>query len=76
VLRESLARISVGLAIGLLLSIAITRLLSTMIHGVTALDPLTYLAVSALMLIVVIAASVIPARRASRTDPLASLREF
>jgi putative ABC transport system permease protein len=75
VLRESFARASVGLAAGLLLAGVITRLLSTMIHGVTALDPLTYTSVSVLLLIVVVAASYFPARRASRTDPVSALRD-
>ena len=75
VFRQSLVRGSAGLAAGLLLSAAITRLLSTMIHGVTALDPLTYAAVVLLLLIVVVAASYVPARRVSRIDPLSALRE-
>jgi predicted permease len=72
--RESLARGAVGLAVGLLLSAAITRLLSTMIHGVTALDLLTYTWVVLLLLLVVVVASYVPARRASRTDPFSALR--
>ncbi len=75
VFRESLARGSAGLAVGLLLSAALTRLLSTMIHGVAALDLLTYASVVVLMLIVVVVASYLPARRASRTDPLSALRD-
>jgi putative ABC transport system permease protein len=74
VIRESLALGSAGLAIGLLLSTAITRLFSTMVHGVTAFDPLTYISVAVLLLIVVMAASYLPARRASRTDPVSALR--
>ena len=75
VLRESLTRASVGLAAGLLLAGLITRLLSILIHGVTALDPLTYTSVSVLMLIVVLVASYFPARRASLTDPVSALRD-
>jgi putative ABC transport system permease protein len=75
VLRESLARASVGLAAGLLLAGVTTRLLSSMIHGVTALDPLTYASVALLLLIVVVAASYLPARKASRTDPASALRD-
>ncbi len=75
VLRESLTRASAGLAAGLLLAGVVTRLLSTMIHGVTALDPLTYASVAALLLIVAVAASYVPARRASRTDPISVLRD-
>jgi len=74
VLRQSLGRASVGLTVGLLLSGAITRLLMTMIHGVAPLDPLTYTSVAVLLLIVVVAASYVPARRASRTDPVSALR--
>ncbi|HKD05703.1 MAG TPA: ABC transporter permease [Bryobacteraceae bacterium] len=76
VFRESLTRASVGLATGLLLAGIITQLLSSMIYGVTTLDPLTYVAVAALLMIVVVAASYVPARRASRTDPLSALRDF
>jgi len=67
-------RASVGLTVGLLLSGASTRLLMTMIHGVAPLDPLTYTSVAVLLLIVVVAASYVPARRASRTDPVSALR--
>ena len=75
VLRQSVARASIGLAVGLILSAAITRLLATMIHGVAALDPLTYASVGSLLLIVVVAASYVPALRASRTDPVSALRD-
>jgi putative ABC transport system permease protein len=74
VLRQSLARAALGLAAGLALSAGATRLLATMIHGITPLDPLTYASVAALMALVVIAASYLPARRASRTDPAIALR--
>jgi putative ABC transport system permease protein len=75
VLRQSLVRASIGVAAGLLLAGAVTRLLTTMIHGVTPLDLLTYSSVAVLLLIVVVAASYIPARRASRTDPVSALRD-
>jgi putative ABC transport system permease protein len=75
VLRQSLARASIGVAAGLLLAGAVTRLLTTMIHGVTPFDLLTYSSVAVLLLIVVVAASYIPARRASRTDPVSALRD-
>jgi ABC-type antimicrobial peptide transport system permease subunit len=75
VFRQSLARGSLGLIVGLLLSTVTTRLFSTMIHGVTALDPWTYTSVAALLLIVVAVASYVPARRVSRTDPALALRE-
>ncbi len=74
VLRRSLVRGGYGLAAGLVLSALVTRLLSAMIHGVTPLDPITYGSVAALLLLVVVVASYIPARRASKTDPMAALR--
>jgi ABC-type antimicrobial peptide transport system permease subunit len=75
VLRQTLVRASMGLLAGLILSAAVTRLLATMIHGVTPLDPITYLSVAVLLLAVVLAASYFPARRASKTDPLSALRD-
>ena len=75
VLRESLTRASAGVAAGLLLAGIVTRLLSSTIHGVTALDPATYASVALLLMIVVVAASYAPARKASRTDPISALRD-
>lgn len=63
-----------GVAIGLLAAVALTRLLETMLFGVGALDPLTFVALSLLMLAVALLASYIPARRASAVDPMQSLR--
>jgi putative ABC transport system permease protein len=75
VVRQSLARAAIGLAVGLSLSAVATRLLTTMIHGVAPLDPLTYASVSVLLMLVVAVASFMPARRASRTDPVSALRQ-
>jgi predicted permease len=66
--------IAVGLAIGLGLALLSTALLESTLHGVTARDPLTFLAVTGLLLISGTVASVIPARRASRLDPMRSIR--
>src|SRR5262249_15111613 len=75
VLRETLTRAAAGIAAGLLLAGVTTRLIATMIHGVTVLDPLTYSSVAVLLLLVAAAPSFFPARRASRTDPLSALRD-
>jgi putative ABC transport system permease protein len=75
VLRQSLARAAIGLAAGLVLSAAATLLLTTMFHGITPLDPLTYASVAILLMLVVAAASYLPARRASKTDPVTALRD-
>jgi putative ABC transport system permease protein len=74
VLRQSLGRAAIGLAVGLVLAAAMSRFLGGMIHGVTAFDPVTYGGVAILLLLVAIAASYVPARRASKTDPMSALR--
>jgi ABC-type lipoprotein release transport system permease subunit len=58
-----------------MLSAVTTRALRSMLHGVTAWDPWTYLLVSALMFVVVLAASFIPAWHASRLDPKMALQQ-
>jgi ABC-type antimicrobial peptide transport system permease subunit len=63
-----------GLAIGVLGSIAVTRVMTSMLVGVSPTDPATLLAVSALLTIVATLASYIPARRAAGVDPMIALR--
>jgi putative ABC transport system permease protein len=74
VLRQGLTLAAAGLVIGLLGAAALTRLTTTLLFGVTPLDPPTFVAVGAFMLLVAAAAAVIPARRATRVDPLTALR--
>jgi putative ABC transport system permease protein len=63
-----------GVVIGLVLSVATTRFLTTLLFNVSATDPLTLGGTSALLLIVAILACWIPSRRATRVDPLVALR--
>jgi ABC-type antimicrobial peptide transport system permease subunit len=63
-----------GLVIGLLGSFALTRLISKLLFGVAPTDPLTFASVSAILLGIGVLASWIPARRATRIDPIAALR--
>jgi len=63
-----------GLVIGLVGSFALTRLISTMLFGITPTDPLTFGVVSAVLLGIGILASWLPARRATRIDPIVALR--
>jgi predicted permease len=63
-----------GIAIGLVASFGLTRIMSSMLFGVSATDPLTFAAVLVLLLTAALAACWIPARRASRVDPMVALR--
>jgi predicted permease len=64
----------IGVAAGVAASLALTRLMARMLFGVSTYDPLTFLAVACLLILVALAASYIPARRAIRTDPMVALR--
>jgi predicted permease len=74
VLRQGLGLAGVGLVIGLLGAAALTRLTATLLFGVKPIDPSTYGGVAVFMLFVAATASLIPARRATRVDPLTALR--
>ena len=74
VLRRGLILTAVGIAVGLVGAAASTRLLEGMLFGITPLDPNTFVAVSALFGLVATAASYLPARRATRVDPMVALR--
>ena len=63
-----------GIMIGTIASLGVTRLLRSLIFGVTPTDPLTFVAVPIVLLVVAIAACYIPARRAMRVDPMSALR--
>jgi putative ABC transport system permease protein len=64
----------IGLAIGLAAALAATRLLSSLLYGVRPTDAITFGAVSLILLVVALIASYLPARRATRVDPLVALR--
>jgi predicted permease len=74
VMRQGLAPVMFGLAVGLSGAVATGRLLNSLLFGVTATDPATLGTVAALLLSVAAAACYIPAMRATRTDPLTALR--
>jgi predicted permease len=63
-----------GVALGLLAAFFLSRLLESLLYGVTATDPLTFVAIPAILWLVALAATLIPGLRASRTDPMLSLR--
>jgi predicted lysophospholipase L1 biosynthesis ABC-type transport system permease subunit len=73
-LRSGLRQAGAGLLAGIIAALLVTRVLRTLLHGVTPTDPSTFVAVVAVTGIVAVAASLAPARRAARIDPNAALR--
>ena len=74
VLRRGIRATVAGVGIGVLAGLALTRLLRSLLYGVTPGDWLTFLSVAVLLLVVALAACSIPARRATRVDPIVALR--
>lgn len=74
ILSQGMRTILIGLAIGLLGSLALTRTMASLLFGVTATDPLTFAAVIALLIAAALLACYIPARRATKVDPMVALR--
>ena len=74
VVRRGLALAGIGLAVGVIMAAFVARLLATALHGIDPLDPVTFGAVAAVLLVVAMVASYVPARRATRVDPISALR--
>jgi ABC-type antimicrobial peptide transport system permease subunit len=74
VLAQSLQLAAAGIAIGLVAALAFTRLLASLLHEVSPTDPVTFAAVSGLLVAVAAAASYLPATRAARVEPMRTLR--
>ncbi|MGH9723376.1 MAG: FtsX-like permease family protein, partial [Bryobacteraceae bacterium] len=72
--RESLLLVAIGIAAGIPAAIASTRVISTFLFGMTPTDPATIALATAILLAVAALAGYIPARRASRIDPIVALR--
>jgi predicted permease len=63
-----------GVIVGLFAAVALTRLMSGMVYGISTTDPLTFLGVATILTLIALGASYIPARRAMRVDPMVALR--
>ena len=74
VLRQGMALAAIGVAIGLAGSLAVTRIMKTLLFEVSVTDPLTYVLIPLFLLAVAFAASYGPARRATKVDPMVALR--
>jgi putative ABC transport system permease protein len=74
ILGEGARLAVIGAAIGILLAFVLTRLMSSMLYGVSAHDPLTFFLIPALLFTVAIIACLIPATRATKVDPMVALR--
>jgi ABC-type antimicrobial peptide transport system permease subunit len=74
VVRQGLAWSLIGMGLGVAGALVAARLLGRMLYGVSPLDASTYGAVVVVLMLVVIAACVVPATRATRVDPLESMR--
>jgi len=72
--RESLRLSLVGVAIGLGISAAMSKLLTSFLFGLTATDTVTFAGASAILCVVAMVATYLPARRAAHVDPLVALR--
>jgi putative ABC transport system permease protein len=74
IIRQGMVLVLIGLSIGVFGAIALTPVISTLLFGVGARDPVTFVVVAALLSMVSFVACYIPARRATRIDPLLALR--
>jgi predicted permease len=74
VIRQSLELVIAGLSLGAVAALALSRLLSSYLYGITAQDPPTFLAVAGLLVCMALAAGYLPARRATKVDPIVALR--
>ena len=75
ILKQGMSLVAIGVLLGFAAALAVGRLLSRMLYGVSASDPISVAGAAAVLLAIALLACYLPARRASRVDPLAALRE-
>jgi putative ABC transport system permease protein len=74
IVKQGMIPTLAGVAIGIGAALALTRLMSSMLYGVSATDPATFIWISLILIAVALAACAVPARRAAKVDPCVALR--
>jgi putative ABC transport system permease protein len=74
ILRQGMLLAGVGVLVGVAIALPITRFAATLLYGVSVWDPVTYISITCILMAVALLACYIPARRATRIDPLVALR--
>jgi ABC-type antimicrobial peptide transport system permease subunit len=74
IVRQTLVLLALGAAVGVVLALAVVQTASALLFGLEPNDPLTFAAATALLVAIALIASFLPARRASRVDPMVALR--
>jgi ABC-type antimicrobial peptide transport system permease subunit len=74
VVRQGMTMTVIGLALGLIGAFLLSRVIAGLLYGVSATDPLTFAGVSIMLLAVALLACLLPARRATRVNPIVALR--